>query len=366
MSNRWISYFFSAALGLAGCSDATAPPVDGAFEGGSAPPPVAVGIVPIELKPIAESTEFIATIRSLQSTTVQPQAEGIVRRIFVQSGERVEAGQPLLQIDPERQEAMVESLESLKAAREADVAFARQQFERMRSLYEEGVVSRQDLEVAETARDTSEAQLRNIESQVRETRVELEYYRLTAPAGGILGDLEIRQGDRVTRDTVVTTIDEAESMEAYIAVPIEQAPHLRIGLPVELIDSTGSVSARNQITFIAPRADDSTQSVLVKSRLVNVPQGVRVLQYVRARIVWRSDPGIVVPVTAISRVSGQYFVFTVEQGDGEGYVARQKPVRLGPLVDGGYVVRDGLEPGERVVVSNLQKILDGAPVRIEE
>lgn len=366
MSIRWFAFIFALLLTLTSCGG-DLPPSGGA--GASAVgdlPPVGVQVLEIAPEPIPDASEFIATIRSLRSVTVQPQAEGIVRRIFVQSGDRVDAGQPLLQIDPERQEALVENLESLRAARAADLALAGRQLERIRSLAEDGVVSRQDLDLAEAAQETAEAQLKAIESQIRESRVELQYYQLTAPAFGILGDLAVREGDRVTRESVVTTIDELEGLEAYILVPLEKAPRLKIGLPVELIDSDGAVAARNAVTFIAPRADDSTQTVLAKSLLREKPPGVRVLQYQRVRVIWSEDPGIRVPITAVTRVSGQHFVFALEERDGGGFVARQRPVLLGPLADRSYAVRSGLAPGERIVASNLQKVSDGAPVRIEE
>jgi multidrug efflux pump subunit AcrA (membrane-fusion protein) len=86
------------------------------------------------------------------------------------------------------------------------------------------------------------------------------------------------------------------------------------------------------------------------------------MQYVRARIVWSNNPQLTVPVVAVNRISGQYFVFVAEQGQ-QGFVARQKPVTLGELVRDEYIVTGGLDPGERVIVSNLQKIGDGAPVK---
>src|SRR6187455_3347550 len=95
--------------------------------GGSAFPPMDVKTVTLAAKPVAQSSEYVATIRSLRSTTIQPQVEGIVTQIFVKAGDRVGAGQPLLQIDPDKQQAAVTSMESQRAAREADLAYAQQQ-----------------------------------------------------------------------------------------------------------------------------------------------------------------------------------------------------------------------------------------------
>jgi RND family efflux transporter MFP subunit len=321
-----------------------------------------VKTVVLEARPIPQASEFVATIRSLRSTTVQPQVEGIVRQVFVSAGDRVGAGQPLIQIDPDKQQATNTVTESQRASREADLAFAKQQLTRMQKLFDAGAVSRAELEQAETAQKNAEAQLAAVQSQIRENQVELQYYRVTAPSAGIVGEVVIRQGDRVTPATVITTIDQPEGLEAYINVPLERAMDLEPGLRVELLDSAGEVIAANPITFIAPRADDSTQSVLVKTTLRQMPPSIRVLQYVRARIIWSNEPTLAVPIVAVNRLAGQHFVFVAEQSD-KGVVARQKPITVGAIAGEEYVVLGGLEPGERVIVSNVQKLGDGAPVK---
>jgi RND family efflux transporter MFP subunit len=325
-------------------------------------PPMDVKTLTLAPKPLPQSSEFVATIRSLRSTTIQPQVDGLVRQIFIKSGDRVRAGEPLVQIDPDKQQATVTAMESQRAAREADLAYARQQLARLQKLHDAGAVSRAELEQAETAQKNAEAQVAALQSQIRETQVQLQYYRVTAPAAGVVGEIPIRQGDRVTTSTVITTIDQPEGLEAYINVPLERAGELREGLMVELLDSNGQVIASNPITFVAPRADDSTQSVLVKVTLRQMPPTMRVMQYVRARLIWNNDPVLTVPVVAVNRLAGQYFVFVAEQGQ-QGTVARQKPVTLGDVIGEEYVVRGGLKAGERIIVSNIQKIGDGSPVK---
>lgn len=329
--------------------------------GPGAMPPAAVQAMTLQPRPVPRGSEFVATIQSMESTTIQPQVEGIVTKIFVKSGDRVKPRQLLVQIDPDKQQASVGSLEAARAARQADVAYAKQQLQRMQKLFAAGAVSQQELEQAQTAEQTSEAQLAAIQQQIREGRVQLQYYRVTAPTAGVVGDIPIRTGDRVTSSTVITTIDQGRGLEAYISVPLEQSASLKPGLPVQVLNPDGSVAATNPITFIAPRADDTTQSVLVKSQLRNHPPSLRVLQYVKARIVWSESPQLTVPVIAINRMAGQYFVFVVESGP-QGSVARQRPITVGEIVGNEYIVRGGLKPGDRVIVSNIQKLGDGAPV----
>jgi len=360
--SRLFALFLLVAASSAAACRGNQEPASGAG-GAAALPPTDVMTLTLEPKPVPRASEFVATIRSLRSTTIQPQVEGFVRRIFVKAGDQVRAGQPLIQIDPDRQQASITTLESQVAAREADLAFATQQITRMKKLHQAGAVSLAELEQAETAHKNAEAQLTAVRSQIKENEVQLQYYRVIAPVAGIVGEIPVREGDRVTTATPITTIDQAEGLEAYLNVPLERATELKPGLAVELLDDAGKVIASNPVTFIAPRADDATQSVLVKATLQRRPPGLRVMQYVKARLVFSNEPALVVPVVAVNRIAGQHFVFVAE-GTGDKVVARQKPITVGTVVDDSYVVLRGLAAGERVIVSNVQKIGDGSPVKV--
>jgi RND family efflux transporter MFP subunit len=359
---RLFALFLLVAASSAAACRGNQEPASGAG-GAAALPPTDVMTLTLEPKPVPRASEFVATIRSLRSTTIQPQVEGFVRRIFVKAGDQVRPGQPLIQIDPDRQQASITTLESQVAAREADLAFATQQITRMKKLHQAGAVSLAELEQAETAHKNAEAQLTAVRSQIKENEVQLQYYRVIAPVAGIVGEIPVREGDRVTTATPITTIDQAEGLEAYLNVPLERAAELKPGLAVELLDDAGKVIASNPVTFIAPRADDATQSVLVKATLQRRPPGLRVMQYVKARLVFSNEPALVVPVVAVNRIAGQHFVFVAE-GTGDKVVARQKPITVGTVVDDSYVVLRGLAAGERVIVSNVQKIGDGSPVKV--
>jgi len=314
------------------------------------------------MKPDACSKGFIATIRSIRSSTVQPEVEGVVTRIFVKSGDRVTLGAPLVQIKPDKQEATVRSTEASRAAVEADVQYWTQQVKRLEALVTAGAISRQEFDQAQNSLRTAQARLSALNAQVKEQQVELQYYRVAAPQAGVVGDIPIRTGDRVTKATMITTIDDNSTLEAYIQVPIDRSPDLRLGLPVQILDADGKVLATNPVTFVAPRVDDATQTVLVKSLLREVPPTVRTQQFVRARIVWRTTDGVTVPLTAVTRINGKYFSFVVEKTN-NGTVARQRPIEVGELIGNDYIVLSGVSAGEQVIVSGIQKIGDGAPVK---
>lgn len=336
----------------------------GAGPGNGAPPPTPVKAITLQEKDIEETSEFIATLRSLRSATVQPEVDGLVTRIFVKSGDRVRAGAPLVQINADKQQAALRSAEATRTGTAADVDYWRLQVKRLESLLEAGAISRQEFEHAQTSLRTAEARLAALEAQVREGQVELQYYRVEAPQAGVIGDIPIRAGDRVTTSTVITTIDANETLEAYIEVPLERAPELRLGLPVQLLDRDRQVTATNPITYVAPRVEEGTQSVLAKVLLADAPASMRTQQFVKARVIWRTTPGVTIPVVAVTRISGQYFCFVAE-AQGERTIARQRPLQVGEVVGDDYVVGGGLKPGERVIVSGIQKIGDGAPVTLE-
>ena len=331
---------------------------------GGGPPPMGVATTVLAKKPIEQTSEFIATVRSLRSSTVQPEVEGVVTRIFVKSGDRVRFGAPLVQIKPDKQQATVRSTEANRAGIEADVQYWRQQVKRLEALVAAGAISRQEFDQAQNSLRAAESKLEALNAQVREQQVELDYYRVEAPQAGVIGDITIRPGDRVTNSTMITTIDDNSGLEAYIQVPIDRSPDLRAGLPVQILDAEGKVAATNPITFVAPRVDDATQTVLVKSALRQAPPAIRTHQFLRSRIVWRSADGLTVPITAVTRINGKYFCYVVEKGD-KGPVARQRPIEVGDLLGNDYIVKSGLASGDQLIVSGIQKIGDGAPVKPE-
>src|SRR5438093_10148984 len=143
---------------LAACGGGNQQAGAGGGRGRGAFPAMDVKTVTLTPKPIPQTSEFVATIKSLRSTNIQPQVEGFVRQIMVKAGDRVRAGQPLVQIDPEKQQATVGVSQSQRASREADLEYARQQLARMQKLLDAGAVSRSELEQAETAVKTAEAQ----------------------------------------------------------------------------------------------------------------------------------------------------------------------------------------------------------------
>lgn len=384
----------------------------GACRAQQTPPPTAaipVKVVALKTGQLAETSDFNASLQSRKSIQLRPQAEGRIAQIYVRSGQVVSVGTPLIQIDPAEQSAAVESnlmtiqaaqaeitnaqdtLRSLEATRKSNLAtldYNRWQSQRYTALAKEGAVSEDNAksftkqfltaqaDVAETdarirAQRSTIAQrqkeLLKAQADTRQQAVKLQYYRVIAPFTGTVGDIPPKVGDYVTTDTNLLFLTQSQPLEVYIRVPIERAAALSVGTTVELLDATGKIVGNSRISFISPRADDNTQTVLVKALFENRNNQLRADQQIQARIIWNRRPGVLVPTSAVSNLAGQNFVFVAEPKEktASQLVARQKPVELGRIEGNSYQVLKGLQPGQQVIISGVQKLQDGAPINPE-
>ena len=347
------------ALALAAFATACGKSSANAPGGGPAAMPVQVRIA--TSAKIPETTEYLSILKSRHSAAINPQVEGQIIKILVKSGDHVTAEAPLLQIDPLKQEATVSSQEASRMAQEANMRYAKISLERAQKLHDAGVISKQELDNAQTAYDAAVAQLKALDEQVRQQRVELHYYSVSAPMDGIVGDIPVHVGDRVTVATLLTTVDEPGALEAYIYVPAEKARNLKVGLPVRLFDSAVNTVSETEVSFVSPQVDTDTQTVLAKAPVQNPKSKVRIAQQVRAQITWGIHEGPVIPVLAVQRINGEFFAF-VATNEVKGTVARQRLVKLGDTVGHDFVVLGGLKVGEHIIVSGTQFLQDGMPV----
>jgi RND family efflux transporter MFP subunit len=330
----------------------------------AAPPPQAmpVQVAPVTPSPVPSSDTYVATIRGRRSATMQPQVDGNLTHIYVRSGDLVKAGQVLMQIDPLKQISTVQSQVGTQAQKKALYDYTKIQVERQRKLFEAGVVSRDAFDQATQAYENAKADYDANAALTDAQQHQLAYYQIRAPFSGIVGDIPVRLGDYVSPTTVLTTVDENVDLEAYIYLPTERAGQVRSGLPVEILGPDDKVLANSTISFLSPQVDNGLQSILAKADIPHSAQKLRTQQIVRARVTWNTNPAPVVPVLAVSRVGGQAFVFIAAQ-KGDGYSAHQVPVTLGETVGNTYPVLKGLNPGDKVILSGLQFLQEGAPVK---
>ena len=367
----------------------------------------------LEVSTVKNSSEFVGVLEAQQRVSLQPETEGRIVEILVSSGEKVNPGQPLVRLRPDKNRAQLNSaiarINSLQAAlnqaesefraaeaeqssEAAELELQEEEFKRTSFLVSEGAQSTQALDrvkrdrqaalatlkaaekrvkAAEAAIDVANADLKQAEADADLERENLRDTEVVAPVNGTIGDIPVKIGDYVETDDTLTTITQNQTLELRLAIPIEYITRLGMGLPVELrISPGGDPLVVGKISFISPRVDPASQVVLAKARFPN-PQGkLRDQQFVRARIIWEEVSGVLVPASAITRLGNQAFVFVAqnssntESGEAQ-QIVEQRPVQLGSIEGNYYQVIEGVESGEALVTSGLLNLYDGAAIMLE-
>jgi RND family efflux transporter MFP subunit len=318
-------------------------------------------MVAVTLAPVPQSSEYVATIKSRRSATLQPQVDGRLTSISVRSGDRVKSGQVMMTIDPLHQQASVDAQQATERQKKAVYDYNTTQLDRQKKLFDAGIISRELFDQAQQAYDNSKADYESAVASRKTQEEQLAYYSIRAPFDGVVGDVPVHVGDYVSSSTILTTVDENKDLEAYVYVPTERAGQLRPGLEVDVMDTTGKQLEKTTIDFISPQVDNSLQGILVKAPVHFGPEALRNSQLVKARVVWTTAPVAVVPVLAVTRLGGQSFVFVAKEQGGH-FIAAQTPVVLGDTVGNSYAVSSGLNSGDKVIVSSTQFLINGMPV----
>lgn len=327
-----------------------------------------VKTISVALQPVAQSSEYVATIKSRRSATILPQVSGLLTKILVHSGEAVKSGQELMTIDPRQQQATVDSQAATERQKKALLDYDTIELNRQKKLFDAGVTSRDALDQAQQAFDNAKADY-EAALQTRKSQQEtLGYYTVRAPFDGVVGDIPVHVGDYVSPlaspSAVLTTVDEAGELEAYIYIPTDRASQARVGLSVELSDTSGNLLEKTKIDFLSPQVDPNLQGILAKAPVHATPEIMRNAQLIKATVIWETKPMAVIPVLAVTRRGVQSFVYVAKPAGNGKYIANQLPVTLGDTIGNSYSITSGLNPGDQVIVSSTQFLVNGMPVML--
>jgi RND family efflux transporter MFP subunit len=343
------------ALVAAGCHKKESGPTGAGMQG------MPVQTVAVTMAPVPQSSEYVATIKSRRSATMQPQVSGQLVEILVHSGDHVKAGQLLMKIDPRQQQATVDAQRATERQKKALYDYNTVEVERQRKLFEAGVTSRDTYDQARQTYENTKADYESATNSRKTQEQLLAYYTIRAPFAGMVGDVPVHVGDYVSPSTLLTTVDEGKDLEAYIYVPTERTGQVHNGLDVELTDNTGKLLEKTRVNFVSAQVDSTLQGILVKAPVHSSPEVLRNAQMVKARIIWDTKPMAVVPVLAVIRLGGQTFVYLAQNQSGH-LLAMQKAVTVGDTVGNMYSVASGLSVGDQVIVSGTQFLVNGMPV----
>ncbi len=376
----------------------------GPAPGLAAPPQgVPVKLAAVEAMTLQERSEFVGTLEAKRSVVLQPEIDGRVSQIFVESGDRVGAGTAIAQLRPQRRQAEVKSaiaainaaraafnnaeleLQALQAeerAAQAELDLQTKELERTTSLTLEGALAEREVDRVTRDRDRANANLEAVQKRILAARSKLEQLaalfqqaradaeavseqlqetKIIAPFTGTIGDIPAKVGDFVSQGDPLTTITQNQSLDLRLPIPLERESALRLGLRVQIFDPQNNPLASGRIRFIAPTVSADSQSILAKASFDNPNGRLRDGQFVRATLIWSQRPrAIAIPSTAIVFQGKNRFVYQVQPG--EPLTVKQQAVQTGLVERDRTEILKGLQPGDKIVTSGLQKLADGVPI----
>ncbi|MDF1485557.1 efflux RND transporter periplasmic adaptor subunit [Ramlibacter sp. H39-3-26] len=342
--------------------------------GGGKPPPPQVGVVKVTPGVVGLTTELPGRLEASRVAEVRARAAGILQKRKFTEGSDVKAGQTLFQIDDAPYRAALESAQASVAQAEANAAQARALAERYRPLVAANAVSKQEYDNAVAAQKTSEANIAAAKAAVTTAQINLGYATVTAPISGRIGRALVTEGALVGQGTptelaVIQQIDplyvnftqsaaDALKLKANLASgKYKQAGTGAASVSVMLED--GSIYGRTgRLLFTDLTVDPTSGQVTLRAEIPNPEKLLLPGLYVRVHIEQaKVDGGILLPQQAVTRSANGDTVMVV---GADNHLA-PRPVKLGPAQGNNWVVLDGLQAGEQVMVDGFQKLPRGKP-----
>lgn len=361
---------------LAGCSSGGA---DANKKKGDGSTPVPVAVKTVKPGTVDIYATYPGRIQGAREVEVRARVEGILIRRHYNEGEYVETGELLFTISPEPYKAKVKQRKAQLAKARANLNQAQEVWQRVSRLYEANAVSEAERDEALAKLKTAKAAVALAKANLEAARIKLDYTTVEAPLSGVTSLEEIDVGARVTPGTLLTTITQLDPVHVRFAVPAEDAMMRQKALAAIVHEGEDSGPAmRREATLILPSGevydqtgfvdfaqstiDPSTGTVHMRAVFDNSDHELVPGRFVRVRIRLETrHNAIVIPTKAIADSQTQTRVLVVTEDN----MAKAVPVELGPTVEGGRIIEEGLEAGDRVIVIGLGQVKPGSKVTVK-
>lgn len=386
-------FVLAVALCIAGCSRQQ--PV----EAKQAPGPIAVQVAPVLEKTVRRTVESVGTLFPFDESVVSAEIDGRVDQVNVDLGDHVKAGQVMVHIADEEQRYLLtqteaqlrQSLERLglkdenekiKDIREtpeprraqADLFDAEQKYKRMKNLVDQGIASQADLDAAvsrfkslQASYDSTLYQTRNLVSEVERTKAMLDMQRkklrdtsVRAPFDGYIKERQVTLGQYVRVNTPVMTLVKTDPIRLRVEIPERMAPWVKTGQIVDVgVEAFENRMFHGKIWRISPTVDQTKRTFIAEALIDNPSGELKPGSYARARVPTDKTERIrLVPVRAVNYVFGSNRVYVVNGG-----VVESREVKVGDRFDQNIEILEGINGGEQVAVTELNRLDTGSRVR---
>ncbi|PWE42390.1 efflux RND transporter periplasmic adaptor subunit [Pseudomonas prosekii] len=329
-------------------------------------PPISVAVATVAEQPWQMRLPTVGTLKALQGVNLSLEIAGTVKDLMFESGQKVKAGQPLLQLDSAVESALLETAQ-------ADLGLAQLDFGRGSQLVDSRAISKGEF-------DRLSAQLQKNKATVNQLKASLAKKRIVAPFSGTIGIRQVDVGDYLASGTMIATLQDLSSLYVDFFLPEQSVPKIALGQPVQVVVSAyPSENFAGTISAINPKVENSTRNILVRATLAN-PDGKLLPGMFASLQVMLPDPQphIVVPESAITYTLYGNSLYVVGQKKAEDgsvekddqgqpiLIAERRFIETGERRDGWVMINKGVQTGEQVVTAGQLKLDNGAHIAISD
>jgi multidrug efflux system membrane fusion protein len=351
-----------AGAGITGCADATSN--DAPAAAAPSAPPVTSAVV-IQ-RPVTETQEFSGRLEAIEVVAIRPRVSGYITAVNFKPGAEVKKGEVLFVIDPRPYQAEADRTKAVAAAAQARADLARLELQRAERLLADKAIAQREFDERSAGQKELDASVRAAQAEHETARLNLAYTRVTSPIDGRVSKAEITLGNLVDATAVLTSVVSLERI--YASFDGDESTYLRVsrrtnaGQPVDVkvgLAGEEGFPHSGKLEFVDNQLDSRSGSVRMRATLANTDRALAPGLFARVQIAGGAPtPQILIVDRAINTDQDRKFVYVVDK-DGK---AEYRSVKLGPLDDGLRIVREGLKPGEKIVVNGLQRVRPGAPI----
>jgi multidrug efflux system membrane fusion protein len=321
-------------------------------------------------QPLREWQEFTGRLQAVNTVEIRPRVNGYIDRVAFEDGTPVKKGQLLFQIDPRPFQAEVDRLVAERSRSVSDFELAKANRARAERLINSHAISREEYERLVAAETSAQGSLGSVDASLREARLNREFTEVRAPIDGHVSRAIITAGNLVTNASLLTTLVSDDPI--YVYFDADEHTYLSFarakrdahggddaaGVYIGLVDEEGYPHA-GRLDFVDNQVDPATGTIRARASLANPDGRYTPGLFARVRLVGGEDrDSILIEDRAIGTDLSKQFVLTLA-GDNR---IEYRLVELGPEINGLRVVRQGLSPGEIIVVNGLQHVRPGQTV----
>ena len=355
-----LSLLVLGALALAGCHQPAAAEVDSGSKAG--PAPIAIAVAAAHQQSLDRTAEVQGALFPREQATMSSEVEGRVSEVIADFGDKVIAGQVMLKINPREYQLRVETAQAALDQAHARLANSSARFARAKVLKQESSISAEQFDQIASQLRVDQADAESADEALAMARKKLGDTEIRAPFSGSVQKRMVSLGEYVAPGKEVYQLIATDPIKLRCPMPERFVPLARIGMPVKLaIDADQGKSYTGKITRIAPALDESSRTLLIEAEVANPEGELKPGFFAHVTMDLGRARALVVPSSAVLRYAGVARVFVVEQG-----VVRAREVTTGSAAGDRIEIVSGLKEGDRVAVSDVDRLADGTAVVARE